>query len=165
MLLSPVGRVRSLTSRDAFEQHRQQNSPLTPRVLHASASQGRTFPHEEYIKSPPRVGMRRRSSASHNAAPEFSTMASSIEGHPRRKRTAPIDEPRVGGGMLLSRSLGALGQVGVVRSALAIVNTRDDGAPYLRSERMSRAAASAPAQVSTAANGGRHFVRYCRCAW
>lgn len=44
--------------------------------------------------------------------------------------------------MSLSRSLGALGQTGAGqtgagRSTLAIVSTKDDGAPYLRSEKMS----------------------------
>lgn len=39
--------------------------------------------------------------------------------------------------MSLSRSQGALGQGGAGRSTLAILNTRDDGAPHLRSEKMS----------------------------
>lgn len=107
------------------------------------------------INSPPRIGLRRRSSGNSSTrsvrAPGTSSRGSrdsksgvSAEAgyQPRRKEAASSayqhkQQPSVGGGMTLSRSLGALGQAGAGRSTLAIVNTRDDGAPYLRSEKMS----------------------------
>lgn len=102
------------------------------------------------INSPPRIGVRRRSSGnsgvarlrgeSSSTAVTNSTSVATAGYQPRKKQAAAAahqQQPSVGGGMMLSRSLGALGQASAGRSTLAIVNTRDDGAPYLRSEKMS----------------------------
>lgn len=100
--------------------------------------------------SPPRIGIRRRSSAgtrsgSTSAAggrPEAVTPEGATGGaagrRTSRRAQANACTAAIGGGMSLSRSLGALGQGGAAKPPpIAIVNTRDDGAPYLRSERMS----------------------------
>lgn len=128
-------------ARDAFAEQQQQDL-LVPRLHHqgsgpslarnsgaAPSSAGGPQQHQprgDGINSPPRLGLRRRSSGNGSTAPLRN-------GNGNTNSTVPS----VGGGMTLSRSLGALGQAGAGRSTLAIVNTRDDGAPYLRSEKMS----------------------------
>lgn len=106
-------------------------------------------PRGDGINSPPRLGLRRRSSgnssstmplrdgSTNSTVPRGATVAGYQPGTKRGPPSAHHQQQRVGGGMTLSRSLGALGQFEAGRSTLAIVNTRDDGAPYLRSEKMS----------------------------
>lgn len=152
-------------ARDAFAEQQQQDL-LVPRLHHqasgpslagnngaASSSAGgpqQHQPREDGINSPPRLGLRRRSSGNGSTSPlkngnvnstvprGSSSVAAAAGYQPGSQRGPPsTHQQRVGGGMTLSRSLGALGQAGAGRSTLAIVNTRDDGAPYLRSEKMS----------------------------
>lgn len=177
--VSPVSRVSGLIrsrtaaaaattlARDAFaeqEQHdllvpKLHNKPLGSSLVANSgdasssgADPQQHQPREDGINSPPRLGLRRRSSGNSSTTPKRngnvnstvrrgSGSASAAAGYQSdSKRGSPSTHQQhqsVGGGMTLSRSLGALGQAGAGRSTLAIVNTRDDGAPYLRSEKMS----------------------------
>lgn len=96
------------------------------------------------VNSPPHIGLRRRSSGhtrSTSSLPathlERSTPGSGKSGYSRPRVGQAAGLFPIGGGMLLSRSQGALGQGASGRSTHAVVNTRDDGAPYLRSEKMS----------------------------
>lgn len=80
---------------------------------------------------------------------------------PPQDKHAMADQFSIGVGMSLSRSLGALGQAGAGGSTVAIVNTRDDGAPYLRSEKMSpKASLRAAASVSTRSSPGGESSRF-----
>lgn len=115
------------------QQHQYQGEGFSsiPRVLgYASASRGPTSQQVEDINSPPRVGLRRLSHGTSN-----SRLRESAEAGPTRDRKATVDHSPSVGGMALSHSLGALGCTGVSRSTTpAAGNTRDAGAPYLRSE-------------------------------
>lgn len=147
---SPVGGVPALlgsrvnnTKETAFAQQQQEQhqgqqqqyqgegSSSIPRVLeHASAFRGPTSQQVDDINSPPRVGLQR---CSYGAS--ASSSRESAGTGPTRNRKAMVDHSRNVGGMTLSHSLGALGCAGVSRStAPAAGDTRDDGAPYLRSE-------------------------------
>lgn len=173
---------------DAFVEPQQQDL-LVPRLHHqpsgqslvgnsgaASSCAGGPHQHQprgDCINSPPRLGLRRRSSGNGsttplrngNASSKVSIGNSSVAGYqPGTKRGPPSthqQQQSVGGGMTLSRSLGALGQAGAGRSALAIVNTRGDGAPYLRSEKMSPKSSVRVARglSPTRSSPGRESVR------
>lgn len=142
--VSGLLRSRATNSRDSFAP--QQQDLLVPRLLNASGSQGSTAQRGDGINSPPRIGLRRRSSGNSKSVSPLATAGpaggpTAPKGNPAggalRGKQAAADQSAIGGGMSLSRSLGALGQAGAGRSTVAIVNTRDDGAPYLRSEKMS----------------------------
>lgn len=135
----------------------QQADVLVPRLIHHQPSEvsppgnGGGSQRGDGINSPPRIGARHRTSggsaakrmrgAGSNAGSRRSSggnvAAAGYQPQKQGPSAAHQQQPSVGGGMMLSRSLGALGQAGAGRSTLAIVNTRDDGAPYLRSEKMS----------------------------
>lgn len=198
---SPIGGVSGLIRsraaavaatnliRDEFTEQQQQDL-LVPRLHHhpsgltllgngaAAASSAGGLQPQQYgdgINSPPRIGVRRRSSCKSSPARSRSGSTSSTIPNgssrvaagcqPRKKQGAAAahqqQQPSVGGGMMLSRSLGALGQAGAGRSTLAIVNTRDDGAPYLRSERMSpkSSALAATGLSSKRPSPGRESLR------
>lgn len=151
---SPIGGVSGLIrsrAKSVRDLPTEQQDLLVPRLLHSSVSQASSLQQGDGINSPPRIGLRRRSSGNKRSGPLLAPSGdSSVTAGLARSRHATTDQSGIGGGMTLSRSLGALGQAGAGRSTLAIVNTRDDGAPYLRSERMSpksslRAASKRPA--------------------
>lgn len=158
--------------------HRQPSGPSLPTGSGAAPSSG-SGPHQQQrvdgINSPPRIGVRRRSSGMRRSATESGVIgpttgskgSSSVAAagyQPQKKQPGSSahhqqqqqQQPSIGGGMMLSRSLGALGQAGAGRSTLAIVNTRDDGAPYLRSEKMSpKSSTRAPTCVTSKRSLGR----------
>lgn len=150
-------------------------------VAAASSIEQHQHQHQraDTINSPPRIGVRRRSSGNRRSATERVGSAGTSAGprgsggsgvavarQPGRlKQTTSSphrqQQPSVGGGMMLSRSLGALGQAGAGRSTLAIVNTRDGGAPYLRSEKMSpKASVRAATELSSRRSPGVEHRRW-----
>lgn len=162
---SPVGGVSGLirsraaaaTAATSFDRdslaEQQQSDALVLRLIHHQPSEasppgnGGGSQGGDGINSPPRIGVRNRPSGG-NATKRMrgagsrrssggSVAAAGYQPQKQGQSAAHQQQPNVGGGMMLSRSLGALGQAGAGRSTLARVNTRDDGAPYLSSENMS----------------------------
>ena len=167
---SGSGLTRPRTSanpRDSFLSEHQ-NAALVPRLLHPSGSMGHTGPvannntgqlanntgslQDDSINSPPRIGTRRKSSNTSGkrsgggmtGPEEGGSKATTGLNLPRGKQGTASDQSSIGGGMSLSRSLGALGQGGGGgaggRSAMtpaAANKLRGDSAPYVGSEKTS----------------------------
>lgn len=134
---SALIRPRTTNPRDTLLAE-QQRDVLVPRLLHPSGSSGNSSMQVDEINSPPRIGTRRRSSAGKRTGGDAGPGANVATSLPRGGKQATTDQPTViGGGMSLSRSLGALGQQGGGggRSNMMVpaAKMRGDSAPYVGS--------------------------------
>lgn len=115
--------------------------------IQAHCSLGASFPKSQrgdFINSPPRIGGRRRSStvarsksslpAAHSKA--ALTNVGGYQGDIGARALEPDCSPNGGAPSLTCRK-GALGQGAAGRSTFAIMSRRDDGASYIRSDKMS----------------------------
>ena len=115
----------------------QPQDVLVPRLLHPSDSLGNAPLRVDGINSPPRIGTRRRSSGGKRSGGDAGPEGSVATSLPRGGKQATTEQAGIiGGGMTLSRSLGALGQQGGgggTSKMMPVAKMRGDSAPYVGS--------------------------------
>lgn len=132
-------RPRTTNPRDTMLAEQQQDV-LVPRLLHPSGSLGNTSSslRVDEINSPPRIGTRRRSSGGKRSGGDAGPGGSVATSLPRGGKQGTAEQSSaIGGGMSLSRSLGALGQQGGgggrSNMMMPVAKLRGDSAPYVGS--------------------------------